>query len=158
MPSFYGLEALRAAEGELPGFDELGTRAESGSSGRLGWPAPEHASDAIDEAEYDLALLGPLLDADPETTSGTAHYLLDSNPHLARALSGPLAQMAAAVDCRMTVWSMLINPRSKLSRSINLRRDHFRRPRFKTSPRVLIGFFFRRCTGFSLAKNRPRSK
>jgi ATP-dependent helicase/DNAse subunit B len=86
VPSFYGLEALRAAEGELPGFDELGTRAESGSSGRLGWPAPEHASDAIDEAEYDLALLGPLLDADPETTSGTAHYLLDSNPHLARAL------------------------------------------------------------------------
>jgi len=86
VPSFYGLEALRAAEGELPGFEELGTRAESGSSGRLGWPAPQHASDAIDEAEYDLALLGPLLDADPETTSGTAHYLLDSNPHLARAL------------------------------------------------------------------------
>ena len=86
VPSFYGLEALRAAEGELPGFEELGTRAESGSSGRLGWPAPALASDAIDEAEYDLALLGPLLDADPETTTGTAHYLLDSNPYLARAL------------------------------------------------------------------------
>lgn len=86
VPSFYGLEALRAAEGELPGFEELGSRAESGSSGRLGWPAPESASDAIDEAEYDLALLGPLLDSDPETTAGTAHYLLDSNPHLARAL------------------------------------------------------------------------
>ncbi|HWN99657.1 MAG TPA: PD-(D/E)XK nuclease family protein, partial [Blastocatellia bacterium] len=88
VPSFYGLEALRAAEGKLPGFDELGTRAESGSSGRLGWPAPELATDAIDEAEYDLALLGPLLDADPETTSGTAHYLLGSNPYLARALRG----------------------------------------------------------------------
>ncbi|HEY3137609.1 MAG TPA: PD-(D/E)XK nuclease family protein, partial [Blastocatellia bacterium] len=86
VPSFYGLEALRAAEGELPGFDELGTRAESGSSGRLGWPAPAQARDAIDEAEYDLALLGPLLDADPDTTAGTAHYLLYSNPHLARAL------------------------------------------------------------------------
>ena len=86
VPSFYGLEALRAAEGELPGFEELGTRAESGSSGRLGWPAPSQASDAIDEAEFDLALLAPLLEADPETTSGTAHYLLDSNPHLARAL------------------------------------------------------------------------
>ncbi|HSO75221.1 MAG TPA: PD-(D/E)XK nuclease family protein, partial [Blastocatellia bacterium] len=86
VPSFYGLEALRAAEGELPGFDELGTRAESGSSGRLGWPAPELATDAIDEAEYDLALLGRLLDADPDTTAGTAHYLLESNPYLARAL------------------------------------------------------------------------
>jgi RecB family exonuclease len=88
VPSFYGLEALRAAEGKLPGFDELGTRAESGSSGRLGWPAPELATDAIDEAEYDLALLGRLLDADPETTAGTANYLLESNPYLARALRG----------------------------------------------------------------------
>jgi ATP-dependent helicase/nuclease subunit B len=88
VPSFYGLEALRAAEGKLPGFDELGTRAESASSGRLGWPAPELASDAIDEAEYDLALLARVLDADPETTSGTAHYLLGSNPYLARSLRG----------------------------------------------------------------------
>ena len=88
VPSFYGLEALRAAEGKLHGFDELGTRAESGSSGRLGWPAPELAADAIDEAEYDLALLARLLDADPETTAGTAHYLLESNPYLARALRG----------------------------------------------------------------------
>lgn len=88
VPSFYGLEALRAAEGKLPGFDELGTRAESSSSGRLGWPAPELATNAIDEAEYDLALLGRLLDADPETTAGTAHYLLESNPYLARALRG----------------------------------------------------------------------
>jgi ATP-dependent helicase/nuclease subunit B len=86
VPSFYGLEALRAAEGALPGFDELGTRAETSSSGRLGWPAPDDAGDAIDEAEYDLALLSPLVEADPERVSGTAHYLLGSNPHLARAL------------------------------------------------------------------------
>jgi RecB family exonuclease len=86
VPSFYGLEALRAAEGELRGFEELGLLAESGTTARLGWPAPEEAVDAIDEAEYDLALLGRLVDADPETTAGTAHYLLDSNPHLARSL------------------------------------------------------------------------
>ncbi len=86
VPSFYGLEALRAAEGELRGFEELGLLAESGATARLGWPAPEQAGDAIDEAEYDLALLGRLVDADPETTAGTAHYLLDSNPHLARSL------------------------------------------------------------------------
>lgn len=86
VPSFYGLEALRAAEGELRGFEELGLLAESGATARLGWPAPDEASDAIDEAEYDLALLGRLVDADPETTAGTAHYLLDSNPHLARSL------------------------------------------------------------------------
>src|SRR5262249_5834311 len=47
---------------------------------------PVRPDDAIDEAEYDLALLAPLLDADPETTVGTASYLLGTNPHLARAL------------------------------------------------------------------------
>jgi RecB family exonuclease len=86
VPSFYALEVLRAAEGRLPGFDELGRRAERAAQARLGWPAPERPEDAIDEAEYDLALLAPLLDADPETTAGTASYLLGANPHLARAL------------------------------------------------------------------------
>ena len=86
VPSFYGLEALRAAEGYLPGFDKLVSRAESGASGRLGWPAPVDPRVAIDEAEYDLALLAPLIDAEPETVAGTAHYLLSTNKHLARAL------------------------------------------------------------------------
>ena len=86
VPSFYGLEALRAAEGFLPGFDKLVSRAESGASGRLGWPAPDDPRVAIDEAEYDLALLAPLIDAKPETVAGTAHYLLSTNRHLARAL------------------------------------------------------------------------
>jgi len=36
--------------------------------------------------EYDLAVLDRLLDADPDTTVGAAHYLLDANPHLGRAL------------------------------------------------------------------------
>jgi CRISPR/Cas system-associated exonuclease Cas4 (RecB family) len=77
---------MRAASGELPGFDELAKHAETGAGGRLGWPAPERTRDAIDEAEYDLALLAPLIEADPETTAGTAHYLVSSNAHLARAL------------------------------------------------------------------------
>jgi ATP-dependent helicase/nuclease subunit B len=86
VPSFYALEVLRAAEGRLPGFDDLGKRAERVSPARLGWPAPARPADAIDEAEYDLALMAPLLDADPATTVGTASYLLDANPHLRRAL------------------------------------------------------------------------
>ncbi|HLY39527.1 MAG TPA: PD-(D/E)XK nuclease family protein, partial [Candidatus Binatia bacterium] len=74
VPSFYGLEALRAATGELPGFDRLEAGGRSG--GRLGWPAPEEPADAIDEAEYDLALLARVRDADPATTDGCARYLL----------------------------------------------------------------------------------
>ena len=88
VPSFYALEAIRAAEGELPGFEQLRSRAESATRARLGWPAPEDPAAAIDESEYDLALLGTLIDAEPETAIGSAHYLLTANPHLARALRG----------------------------------------------------------------------
>ncbi|MDO8433263.1 MAG: PD-(D/E)XK nuclease family protein [Candidatus Binatus sp.] len=86
VPSFYALEILRAAEGQLPGFDELARRAASERASRLGWPAPENPDDAIDDAEFDLAVLDKLVDADPETTIGTANYLLDANDHLGRAL------------------------------------------------------------------------
>ncbi len=84
VPSFYALEALRAAEGRLPGFDELGARAEQVTEARIGWPAPRTPELAIDEAEHDLALLSQI--QDEATSVGAAHYLLDANPHLGRAL------------------------------------------------------------------------
>jgi ATP-dependent helicase/nuclease subunit B len=86
VPSFYALEVLRAAEGRLPGFDELDKRAAGEQAARLGWPAPRDAADAIDDAEFDLAVLNRLAGKDDEATTGAAHYLLDQNPHLARAL------------------------------------------------------------------------
>jgi ATP-dependent helicase/nuclease subunit B len=86
VPSFYALEILRAAEGRLPGFDELARRAAGGHATRLGWPVPENCTEAIDDIEFDLAVLDRLIDADPKATTGAAHYLLDVNPHLGRAL------------------------------------------------------------------------
>ncbi len=86
VPSFYALEVLRAAEGRLPGFDELASRASSQPTTRLSWPAPSNPADAIDDAEFDLAVLDKLVDADPQTTTGAANYLLDANVHLGRAL------------------------------------------------------------------------
>ncbi|WP_437876828.1 PD-(D/E)XK nuclease family protein [Sorangium sp. So ce513] len=86
VPSFYGLELLRAAEGRLPGFGELERRAEQGGAARIGWPAPARPEDAIDAAEHDLALLETLFSLPEEQTIGTARYLLNANPHLARAL------------------------------------------------------------------------
>ncbi len=86
VPSFYALEILRAAEGRLPGFDELARRASGEQRVRLGWPAPADPSDAIDGTEFDLAVLDKLLDADPDNTIGAAHYLLGANEHLGRAL------------------------------------------------------------------------
>jgi CRISPR/Cas system-associated exonuclease Cas4 (RecB family) len=85
-PSFYALELLRAAEGALPGFDDLARRAQQSTETRIGWPAPRDANDAIDEAEYDLAILERLEGRPEEETSGAARYLLAANPHLSRAL------------------------------------------------------------------------
>jgi CRISPR/Cas system-associated exonuclease Cas4 (RecB family) len=86
VPSFYALEILRAAEGRLPGFDELARRAACEQAIRLGWPAPANPEDAIDEAEFDLAVLDKLVGEDSETTRGTARYLLEANEFLGRAL------------------------------------------------------------------------
>jgi RecB family exonuclease len=85
VPSFYALEAVRAAEGKLPDFAELARRAETGTSNRLGWPAPSDAATAIDDAEHDLAVLDGITGASGERAGG-ARYLLSANPHLARAL------------------------------------------------------------------------
>src|SRR5205814_396531 len=85
VPSFYGLEVVRAAEGTLPPFSELSRRAEQAAPARAGWPAPANPGDAIDEAEHDLALLGRAF-RDPQESKGTAVYLLAANAHLCRAL------------------------------------------------------------------------
>jgi len=86
VPSFYGLEVLRAAEGQLPGFAALSRRAGVSAGARIGWPAPAQAELAIDEAEHDLALLEETFRKPREKSRGTASYLLESNPHLRRAL------------------------------------------------------------------------
>jgi RecB family exonuclease len=85
VPSFYGLEVFRAAEGVLPDFAELARRAETATNARLGWPAPVDPAEAIDEAEYDLALLNRL-EAGTQERPGAARHLVTANPYLARAL------------------------------------------------------------------------
>ena len=86
VPSFYGLEVLRAAEGTLPAFAALSRRAEQAAGARAGWPAPRDPADAIDEAEHDLALLMRAFHLPESEARGTAAYLLSTNPHLKRAL------------------------------------------------------------------------
>jgi RecB family exonuclease len=85
VPSFYGLEAFRAAEGSLPDFAELARRAETATNARLGWPAPADPDEAIDDAEYDLALLNRL-EARGQESPGAARHLVTTNSFLARAL------------------------------------------------------------------------
>ncbi|MGO8994045.1 MAG: PD-(D/E)XK nuclease family protein, partial [Polyangiaceae bacterium] len=85
-PSFYGLEVLRAAEGVLPGFDELSRRADVTGAVRVGWPAPATPGDAVDDAEHDLSLLDAVMRRPQGEAQGMARYLLTANVHLERAL------------------------------------------------------------------------
>ena len=87
VPSFYALDVERALTGRVPDFRDLERQAGARVGARLDWPAPDAAADAIDDAEHDLAVLGPLLrrEADGDMT-GRARYLLRLNPGLHRSL------------------------------------------------------------------------
>ncbi len=86
VPSFYALEVVRAAEGRLPSLREFRDRAAAAASSRLDWPAPAHSREAIDDAEYDLASLQAALKLRGAASQGSARYLMQSNPALARSL------------------------------------------------------------------------
>ncbi|MBS1152766.1 MAG: ATP-dependent nuclease, subunit, partial [Myxococcaceae bacterium] len=86
VPSFYGLEALRAAEGTLPRYEELRRRAERAVEARIGWPAPKDPASAIDVAERDLSVLDGLFRGSAPAPRGAARYLTQGNRFLARAL------------------------------------------------------------------------
>jgi CRISPR/Cas system-associated exonuclease Cas4 (RecB family) len=55
VPSFYALEIARAVEGRVPALRAFEERARRRCAVMLAWPAPAHAAEAIDDAEYDLA-------------------------------------------------------------------------------------------------------
>lgn len=86
VPSFYALDVARAAEGRLPATDDLEARAARGAAPRIGWPAPEAPARAVDAAEYDVAVLAPMLTGDRPDRKGRARYLLEVNATLARSL------------------------------------------------------------------------
>ena len=91
VPSFYALEAARAVQGSLPGFEALQRQAESSSRIRLAWPAPDEPSRAIDDTEFDLAMLDRILRS-RTSVKGHGRYLVKTNLHLARALRARYAR------------------------------------------------------------------
>jgi ATP-dependent helicase/nuclease subunit B len=68
VPSFYSFEVQRAAGGREFDVREFERRASAATRTRIGWPAPQDAADALDDAEFDLATLAPM-------TSGSGQYL-----------------------------------------------------------------------------------
>ena len=87
VPSFYALDVERARRGVMPSFQAVEERAFLQAGARLAWPAPADAALAIDDAEHDLAILGPLLHrtVTPEI-AGRARYLLTLDHGLRRSL------------------------------------------------------------------------
>jgi ATP-dependent helicase/nuclease subunit B len=81
VPSFYALELPRALAGALPQLKDFEAQARDAAPARLNWPAPPETSQAIDDAEYDLAVLAGAL-----KKQAGARYLVEANPHLARSL------------------------------------------------------------------------
>jgi ATP-dependent helicase/nuclease subunit B len=106
VPSTFALEILRAARGCLPPLAEIERHAAAGAEARPVWPSPRDSNDAIDDAEYDLAFLEPLLTKPPSETRGHAGYLLEANPHLARALRARARRWLK----RWTVADGLVDP------------------------------------------------
>jgi ATP-dependent helicase/DNAse subunit B len=90
VPSFYALELPRAVEGALPELAQFERNARDAAPARLNWPAPRESADAIDDTEYDLAMLARAL----ETSQG-GRYLVETNPHLARSLRARWKRWAA---------------------------------------------------------------
>ncbi|MCS7025853.1 MAG: exodeoxyribonuclease V subunit gamma [Bryobacteraceae bacterium] len=86
VPSFYALEAIRAATGRWPDLREFERLTSQGSLARLGWPAPPDPARAVDDLEFDLAWLERLAAGESGAGHGGARYLVEVNPHLARSL------------------------------------------------------------------------
>jgi CRISPR/Cas system-associated exonuclease Cas4 (RecB family) len=86
VPSLYALELIKSAQGFLPDLGTLERRAAADADARLGWPAPADPDEAIDTAEYDLAILEPLLYSSGEAIVGRGRFLLEVNSFLARSM------------------------------------------------------------------------
>ena len=100
VPSFYAIDVLRAAHGRLPSLSALETVAAQASDSQWGWPAPSSPSAALDDSEYDLAVLGPHLLAPADAVRGRGRYLMDGgkpqNAFLVRALSAEARRWRSA--------------------------------------------------------------
>jgi ATP-dependent helicase/nuclease subunit B len=85
VPSFYALDVRRTTLGRLPNVEEFEQSAAKKSGAELAWLAPEDPAAAIDDIEYDLSVLRPLLAA-PKTVRGGARYLMELSADLGRSL------------------------------------------------------------------------
>src|SRR5262249_3462273 len=85
-PSFYAIEVIRAVTGAVPDVQQLQRMAAEASQSQPGWPSPKTPETAIDDAEYDLAVVRRLMRMPVHDRKGSARYLLSTNSNLQRSL------------------------------------------------------------------------
>jgi len=85
VPSLYFFELASAATGGALDVRMLESEARSRVDTQAGWPAPRDPMQAIDEGEFDLAVLGPAL-VSPEGARGLGAYLTKVDAPVAEAL------------------------------------------------------------------------
>jgi ATP-dependent helicase/nuclease subunit B len=85
-PSFYAIEVFRAVTGRMPALQQLQRSAAEASQSQAGWPAPKIPGNAIDDAEYDLAVIRSLIRMPVEERRGGGRYLITANENLQRSL------------------------------------------------------------------------
>ena len=86
VPSFYGLEVMRAVTGRIPDHQQLELEASEEANASLAWPAPQRPEDAIDDFEHDLSVLRILMRSE-DNVRGHAHYMLRLNDCVRRSAS-----------------------------------------------------------------------
>jgi RecB family exonuclease len=79
VPSLYVFELVKAARGDAATPREIDAEARAGAETQLGWPAPADEGAAIDELEYDLAVLDR---AFRNREEGGGAYLKEASPIL----------------------------------------------------------------------------
>jgi RecB family exonuclease len=84
VPSFYAFDAMRAARGAPVEVRDFEREAAALTETRIGWPAPSDSCAAIDDAEYDLAVLRPAMEG--KACDGLGAYLTAVNERLVRSL------------------------------------------------------------------------
>ena len=114
VPSFYALDIIRSMTGRVPDYNVLARDAERIGASRLAWPAPRDPGNAIDDSEYDLAVLWPLLTRSGGDRKGRLAYVMQLNEHLARSLRSRWARWK-------TKWSQydgLVNKGDSLTETL----------------------------------------
>ena len=122
VPSFYALDLMRAATGRVLAHEHLEDLARETGRALLGWPAPEDPVEAIDEQEHDLAVLRRLLDSEPGSVRGHAHYLLKLNDALHRSV---VARWARG-ERRWSSYDGLIRVADTTREALSVQRLHAR--------------------------------